>query len=146
MLDPSADPSLPTADDMRMARTAMEQISGLTQQPLRVAIEDADTTVELPALAVDLLAKLLSTMASGNTLLLRSIPAELTPFQAAELLGASRLFVEKEIAEGRLASHKIGVHRRILTRDLLAYKRVNDTARRAAIDALARMDEELSEE
>ncbi len=140
----SSDPVLPTPDDMRLARTAMEQISRLTKQPLRVEIEGSDTVVELPALAVGLLAELLSEMASGNALLLRSIPAELTPLQAAELLGVSRPFIDKELAEGRLAFQPVGNHRKILTSDLLAYKRVNDAARRAAIDALAQIDDDTT--
>ena len=40
----------------------------------------------------------------------------------ANLLGVSRPFVVKLIDDGRLAGHKVGTHRRVYTRDAVAYK------------------------
>ncbi|OFP38030.1 hypothetical protein HMPREF2990_02045 [Corynebacterium sp. HMSC071B10] len=47
---------------------------------------------------------------------------EMTTQQVANLLGVSRPFVVKLIDEGRLTGHKVGTHRRVYTRDAVAYK------------------------
>ena len=46
----------------------------------------------------------------------------MTTQQVANLLGVSRPFVVKLIDDGRLAGHKVGTHRRVYTRDAVAYK------------------------
>ncbi|OHF35796.1 hypothetical protein HMPREF2550_11400 [Corynebacterium sp. HMSC074A01] len=47
---------------------------------------------------------------------------EMTTQQVANLLGVSRPFVVKLIDEGHLTGHKVGTHRRVYTRDAVAYK------------------------
>ena len=48
----------------------------------------------------------------------------------------------KLIEEGKLPSHKVGAHRRIQMKDLQAFQRVRDNARREALDELARLAQE----
>ena len=48
--------------------------------------------------------------------------AAMTTQPVANQLGGSRPYVVKLIDEGKLPGHKVGTHRRVYTRDAIAYK------------------------
>jgi excisionase family DNA binding protein len=86
---------------------------------------------------------ILSEMARGNAV--RVIPhhAELTTGEAAELLNVSRPYVVRLLDEGRIPSHKVGTHRRVLLKDAMAYREEHYRARSAVLDQIAAIDQEL---
>ncbi len=65
---------------------------------------------------------LLEDVADGRLVHAPEPDEEMTTQQVANLLGVSRPFVVKLIDDGRLPGHKVGTHRRVLTRDAYAYK------------------------
>ena len=93
--------------------------------------------VVLPASAVRLLVQMLAEMAEGNAVALVAVHAELTTQQAADALGVSRPFVIKQIREGRLPHRRIGTHRRVMFKDLMAFKHRLDADRAKALGQLA---------
>jgi len=79
----------------------------------------------------------------GNAVRLIPHHAELTTGEAAELLNVSRPFVVRLLDEGQIPSHRVGTHRRVMFKDVMTHKAEHRRARRAALDELTRLDQEL---
>ncbi len=137
------DPVQPTESESQIARDASRTLAHYVKSDLSVTLAGTDDAIVLPAAAVRLLVDLLSAMAEGNAVTLVPINAEMTTQQAADLLGVSRPFLVKEIEQGRIPHRKVGTHRRILFRDLMAYKRAHETTRANALDELAAQAQDL---
>jgi len=55
---------------------------------------------------------------------------------AANYLGMSRQHLVNLLEEGRIPFHRVGSHRRVFFRDLLAFEKKRDADRREALDRL----------
>ena len=80
-------------------------------------------------------------LAPGKVLRLEE--AELTTGQAAELLGVSRPYLVRLLEEGKIPHHKVGTHRRVRARDLLAYLEASRKRGRELLDELIGEAQEL---
>jgi len=99
--------------------------------------------VTLPAPALDLLLRILREMAQGNAITLVPHHAELTTQQAADALNVSRPHFIKLLERGVVPFHKVGTHRRILFRDVAAYKRRIEAESEAALEKLTALSQKL---
>lgn len=99
--------------------------------------------VSVPPAVRDMLSRALPRLAEGGGVVVVGVGTELTPRQAAELLGVSRPFLVRLLKDGRIPSRTVGTHRRIAIEDVLEYKRKRDEERRRALDLLARESEEM---
>jgi excisionase family DNA binding protein len=142
------EPVAPSEAEARLARESSRQLAPYlgSEEGLRVQIlreEGPAETVAVPVTAVRLLVNILAEMAEGNAVTLIPVHAELTTQQAADLLNVSRPYVVKLLDEGAIPGRKVGTHRRVLYRDLMAYKKQTDRERLRALEALAAQAQEL---
>ena len=101
------------------------------------------TPIRIPSSALQLLFAALSEMARGNAVSLLPMNAELTTQQAADILNVSRPYLVGLLEKGDMPFRKVGVQRRVLLRDVVAYKSHTDPDRRAALNELAHLGQEL---
>src|SRR5690348_5979462 len=131
---PAAEP--PTAADAKVAQESGRKLAKLLgskrKKEIGLRVRSAsgpEETVAVPPPAARLLADILAEMGRGNAVTLVPVHAELTTQQAADVLNVSRPFVIDLMEKGQLPHRKVGTHRRVLFRDVLAYKRRTDAAR-----------------
>ncbi len=102
---------------------------------------DGKTQV-LPNDAYSFLCRLLADLKAGSSVTILETNAQLTTIEASRMLGTSRQFFVNLLEKGEIPYHKVGTHRRVYARDLLAYKAVREIARRKALDELVRAEYE----
>ena len=103
-----------------------------------------DQTLSLPPDAASLIESLLGHLSPGERVAVLTEDQELSPNDAAIILGVSRPLVVHRMDVGDLPFRYVGKHRRSTVRDVLALKTRID-AQRAAMEALADDAEDLKQ-
>ncbi len=115
-----------------------------TYQKLRAAeakLVGPDGRAEtLPNNLYSFLLRVLADLRAGQSVTLLQNRHEFTTIEASKLLGMSRQFLVRLLEKGQIPFHKVGTHRRIYARDVLAYKAKRDLSRRKNLDDLARAE------
>ena len=138
----------PTASEKAGARQSSRQLASYLRTNHRLALQVvADDrpgeVLAVPRAALTLLSHILAEMAQGHAVTLLPIHAELTTQEAADILHVSRPYVVRLLEEGHMPHHKVGTHRRVRLRDVMAYKARSRTERSQALDALTAQAQEL---
>ncbi|WP_422929423.1 excisionase family DNA-binding protein [Singulisphaera sp. PoT] len=140
----------PSIADARLAEEGSRRLSMFevseSARPLSLRITAEGTreeTITIPYAAYQHLKDILTEMAKGNAVTLVPIHAELTTQEAADLLNVSRPFLVKQLQEGVIPFRQVGTHRRILCKDVMAYKESMDRDRLKALVELAAQAQEL---
>ncbi len=139
---------IPSKKDTSLAelssRILATQIKSTQNPSIQILIEGkAQESVTLPATALRLLVDILVQMAEGNAVSIIPIRAELTTQEAAELLNVSRPHMVSLVESGEIPYRKVGSHRRILAKDVLAYKIKIDDARLKTLAELSEQAQKL---
>ena len=143
------EPVAPTDDESRQARESSRRLAPLLHRrdlDVRVVAGDGPgESLDLPAPVVRLLGDILIEMAEGNAVAVVPVHAELTTQQAADYLDVSRPYLVGLLEKGEIPHRKVGTHRRVEFRHLAEYKKRVDAGRRAALDELAELGQEIGE-
>lgn len=137
---------LPTTQEIEQAKETSRTLSRYSSDQLRIRVLDqqgeSDDMV-LPGYAFNLLLDILTQMSKGNAISYMPVNAELSTQQAANLLNVSRPYLVGLLDKGELAFRKVGTHRRVLAKDVIAYKEQEDEARLKALQELTDQAQEL---
>ncbi len=132
---PESGVPLSNADKLEIAQIYLE----LMQSEVKLIGTDGKTEV-LPTSLYSFLCRLLADIKEGHSVTILQSNAPLTTMEASRILGMSRQFFVELLERNELPFHKVGTHRRVYVRDLLAYKAKRDAARRLALDSLTRSE------
>jgi len=136
----------PSDEDRKIAAESSRLLAAIigSGKETRIRVVDGDQEITVPISAMRMLVDILAHMAEGEAMALIPQDAELTTQQAADFLNVSRPFFVKLLEKGSLAFHKVGSHRRVYFRDLVAYKKHSMDERRQALDELSAQAQDIN--
>ena len=117
----------------------IEIYTKLRESEAKLIGRDGKTEI-LPNNLYSFLLRLLADLRAGNAVTILQSSHELTTIEASKTLGMSRQFLVQLLEKGEIPFHKVGTHRRLYVRDVLAYKARRDTSRRKTLDDLAKRE------
>lgn len=94
--------------------------------------------VELPDALNDLLLFVVGAMRRQQAIFLMPEDEAFTTQGAARFLGMSRPYLLRLLDAGKIPYHRVGTHRRVMLRDVLAFRAARDSERRTRLDALSK--------
>lgn len=116
---------------------------GRTHRRLRLQGGEEGPSVSLPDAVGGVVVDMLTELAAGHAVSIGAASEELTTREAAELLNVSRPHLVKLLEEGAIPFHKVGTHRRVRRRNVLAYKAYQ---RERAEDAMQKLADQAQEQ
>lgn len=139
---------LPTEEMSASARQLGELLNDQLAEGAKVRFKSEHDSGGEMAITIEpelakLLVQVMDYLKEGNGVTFVPVSKHLTTQQAADILNVSRPYLIKILEEGQLPFHKIGRHRRVLAKDLFAYKRKRDSARSDAMTEMLQNDQDL---
>lgn len=136
----------PTDHEVRQASEAARLLAtALTPDglPFTVKKNGDRAEIDLPPALGQLVLDVLTHVARGEMVTFVPYGAELTTKEAADLLNVSRPFLVSLLEAGKIDFYKVGSHRRVKARDVLAYRAQRDAERSGALSDLQRLGQEF---
>ena len=127
------DSSLLTEEERSALPHLLELVRGGVHPCLRC--KDG-TEIQLPEHVFQMLVRILEDMRHGRAIVLVPEEETFTTQAAANFLGMSRQYFVTLLENGQIPFHLVGTHRRVTFKDLLAYQKTRDTARRQTMKSL----------
>ncbi|MDO8861013.1 helix-turn-helix domain-containing protein [Haliea sp. E1-2-M8] len=136
---------LPNPDEVEQAKVSSRTLSkyaGVDRVQLTLKVDSQPTEdLILPGHVLQILLEVLSEMSKGNAISLVPHHHELSTQEAANLLNVSRPFLVGLLEQGKIPFRKVGTHRRVLLKDVMAYKERTDQQRKASLDELTALSQ-----
>ena len=108
-----------------------------------LASDSDEVSVSLSRETAEFLAQVVDAQASGQEIVFSRMPDEVSPEDAARMLGMSRPFVRKLMDQGVLPFRMVGAHHRIAISDLETYWEAERDRRHQAIREFSALENEL---
>ncbi len=143
------DPIVPSDAEAAFAREAAQRLAASLPDAngaVHVRVEEPNAPAEaiaVPASALRGLVSILQGMAKGNAVHILEHHPEVTTGEMAKLLNVSTPYAIRMLDEGKIPSRLVGTHRRARLADVLAYRDEQYNARKAVLDEMAAIDQEL---
>lgn len=99
-------------------------------------VDEKGERLELPKPVFQQLLRVLKMMNEGRAIVMMPEEETFTTQAAANYLGVSRQHLVNLLEGKEIPFHRVGTHRRVYFKDLLAYERRRDTSRRQTLDKL----------
>jgi excisionase family DNA binding protein len=130
-------PELVRGANLLKRRTPADRVEMLLVHP-----DGSRECVEISAAAIGLIADLLEKASASEEVALLTDDAEISPEDAAAILGVSRPLVRRRMDVGDLPFRRVGAHRRVRLADVLEIRR-KEAPTRAALEELRADTEDL---
>jgi excisionase family DNA binding protein len=108
----------------------------ITREDRPALIGREGVRIDLPDPIFHLLVRVIRIMREGRAVVLLPEDETFTTQATADFLGMSRQFLVQLLEKGEIPFHYVGTHHRIYFKDLLAYQKKRDQARRQKLDQL----------
>lgn len=116
---------------------ALDRLMSLIGREDRPALVGRDgVRIDLPEPIFHVLVNIIRQMREGRAIVLMPEDETFTTQAAAGFLGVSRQHLVDLIDKGEIPHHRVGSHRRVTLKDLLAYQKVRDKNRREVLGNL----------
>jgi excisionase family DNA binding protein len=115
------EPIAPSPEETGAAVELWRQLQGVKEVAISFVREGKTEVLPLPGAAFRVLVRVLEELMDGKEVAVVPVAEELTTKEAARIMKVSRPFLVKMLDEGSMRGRRVGKHRRVLLRDVLAY-------------------------
>jgi excisionase family DNA binding protein len=141
----SFESGVPSNQDVRVARDAVQELSSASKRSLQhMTLSNEKRHTLLPQSVVEGVMGMLTCVAEGSPFTVVPTVKELTTQEAADILNVSRPYLVRLLEKGEIPHRKVGARRRVLHSDILAYKQRDDALREKVLEKLTRQAQELN--
>jgi len=116
----------------------LRQVARIFARPGHVLLVDDDgNKTEIPAALFQHLERIVRLMSEKKAIVMVPEEESFTTQAAANYLGVSRQHLVDLLDKGEITFHRVGTHRRIKFKDIVAYERQRDQVRHNALNQLS---------
>lgn len=124
------DPSMLDPDELK------DLVRFLSATGSPALVDEHGERLDLPKPVFEQLLRVLKMMNEGRAIVMLPEEETFTTQASANFLGVSRQHLVDLLEAEEIPFHRVGTHRRVYFKDLLAYERRRDTSRRQTLDKL----------
>lgn len=131
--------NMPNQEVVLLAKKLLKELENGVQPTGKRVFKDAFSTPYVK----NVLMLVFSELAEGHAVSVVPSFDELSTQEAADMLNVSRPYLITLLESGKIPFRKVGTKRRVLTEDVLRYKKAIDDQRLKTLDELAQQAQEL---
>jgi excisionase family DNA binding protein len=132
------------ANSLEMLAMASNDMAASREKGVEILIQETGSLITIPKKALQLLFAIIQNMAEGQPVSLVPSNTELSTQQAADILSISRPHLVKLLEKGEMPFKKVGSHRRVMLKDLVAYEEKLVSERERQLDFLSKQAQDLN--